>query len=242
MTKKALILMLVILIISGCAKSSPTSTPAATAPAGATPGVFPTIPPLTAVSAASPTPFTTFTVKPTVDNLNVRVNPGYMFDAIRLVHQADALTVLGTAPGNEWTYIKTEDGTEGWVFTQLLQSSVDLKQIPLREIKDVQVIKGRVTDASGVPIRGVSFAAGPGVQDASSSNTASTDANGEFYFFIPAAETGTWSLSYTGIACDSIVWSDNTCSTYKTGYTGKVEPATASVLLPQISALNFTWK
>jgi hypothetical protein len=165
-----------------------------------------------------------------------------MFTALRLVNQTDTVTVLGSAPGHEWTFIKTEDGTEGWVFTLLLKSSVDLKQVPVRQPKEVQLIKGRVTDINGNPIPGVAFAAGEGVQDASSSNTASTDANGEFYFFIPSDVSGTWNVSYTGIACDSPVWSDSSCGTYKAGYTGTVEPSTGSVSLPQSTPLNFTWK
>jgi SH3-like domain-containing protein len=244
MIKRTIFLMLVILIVTGCAKADPGATPTATAPILATnlPGIFPTLPAATAVSGASPTPFTSFTAKPAVDTLKVRVNPGYMFVALMLVNKTDTVTVLGTAPGHEWTFIKTEDGTEGWVFTQLLESSIDLKQIPLHEPKDVQFIKGRVTDANGTPISGVAFAAGVGVQDASSANTASTDANGEFYFFIPSNESGTWNVSYTAIACESNVWSDSSCSTYKTGYTGTVDPTTNSVTLPQSTPLNFTWK
>ena len=88
------------------------------------------------------------------------MNPGYMFDALILVNKTDVLTVLGSSPGHEWTYIKTADGIEGWVFTLLLESSVDLTQIPIREPKDVQVIKGRVTDVSELPIRGATVPAG----------------------------------------------------------------------------------
>jgi len=244
MIKKALILILVVLAISGCSKSAQgVVTPTATVPAAITPqGVFPTLPAATAVSSASPTPFIPFTVKPTVDNLKVHVSPGTLFDALILVHQTDTLTVVGTVPGNEWTYIKTKDGTEGWVFSQLLQSSVDLKQIPLLEPKDVQLIKGRVTDASGAPIRGVTFALGEASQADISSNTATTDANGEFYAYIPSTASGTWTVTYTSIACDSPVWSDTACTTYKAGYTGGVDPQTVSVVVPQVNPLTFTWK
>jgi SH3-like domain-containing protein len=246
MIKRIFIMLLMILIVSGCAKPTPdanvTATVTVASQATSAPGVFPTLPAATAVSASSPTPFTPFTVKPTVDNLNVRVGPGYLFDALGLVHQADTVTVLGTAPGHEWTKIRTADGTEGWVFTMLLQSSVDLKQIPLLEPKEIQVIKGRVTDASGLPIPGVAFAAGQSSQADISGNAATTDANGEFYFFIPSAESGEWLVSYTGIACESIVWSDSSCSTYKAGYTGNVDPPTSSFTLPQATPLTFKWK
>ena len=244
MMKKCLILILMLLALSACSKSVDSLVPTATpnsAP-NATQASSPVLPAATSVSAASPTPFTSFTVKPTVDNLNVRTNPGYLFDALMMVHQADTVTVLATAPGHEWTYIQTQGGVEGWVFTQLLQSSVDLTQIPLREPKDAQLIKGRVTDASGAPIRGVGFNFAPSGQSDSPNNTVTTDINGDFYSYLPTSASGAWTVSYTAIACESNVWSDNTCSTYKTGYSGNVDPQTISITLPQSAILTFTWK
>lgn len=246
MIKRSVFLILVLLVVSGCAKAmpGPTSTPSAAAASQATtiPGVFPTIPAATAASSASPTPFTSFTAKPAVDTLNLRVNPGTMFVVLRLVNKTDTVTVLGAAPGHEWSFVRAEDGTEGWVFTQLLESSVDLKQVPLREPSDVQVIKGRVTDAGGTPVPGASFSAGLVAQKESSGNTATTDEKGEFYFFIPGSESGAWLVSYTGIACESFVWSDSSCTTFKAGYAGKVEPPTGTVTLPQSGSLAFNWK
>jgi hypothetical protein len=244
MIKRSVCLMLVLLVLAGCGKAVPGPTPTLepTVAPTSVQGVFPTIPPATPASSASPTPFTSFTAKPSVDTLNLRVNPGYMFVVLRLVNKADTLTVLGSAPGHEWTFVRTEDGTEGWVFTELLESSVDLKQVPIREPTEVDVIKGRVTDAGGTPIPGVTFSAGVGTDAASSGNVAKTDANGEFYFFIPSSEAGSWLVSFTGVACDSFVWSDSTCSTFKAGYAGKVEPASGTVTLPQNGSLAFNWK
>jgi uncharacterized protein YgiM (DUF1202 family) len=240
---------MMLLALAACSKSAGNLQPAATStiPAGATassmPGVFPSLPAVTPTSSASPTPFTPFTVKPSVDNLKIRVNPGLLFEALIMVQQTDELTVLGTSPGNEWTYIKTADGTEGWVFSQLLQSSVDLAQVPVREPKGLVVIKGRVLDAGGVPIQGVAFDVSQGGAGDPSTNSAVTDANGIFYAFLPDTASGSWTVSYTAIGCKSNVWSDATCSTYKSGYTGSVDPLTQSVTLPQSGGpLLFTWR
>jgi len=246
MLKKALFFFLIMLAVTGCSKSaesltpvgSVTGTPEATQPVL----TFPTIPPSTPTSSASPTPFTTFTVKPAVDSLKLRLNPGYLFDALVLVNQTDSLTVLGKAPGGEWTYVQAADGVEGWVFTQLLTSSVDLRQVPVREPKDVILIKGRVIDASGTPIPGVEFTLSQGSAADAPNTAVNTDPNGEFFGYIPATSTGTWTAAYTAIACDSIVWSDSTCSTYKSGYSGVITPETLTVTLPQLSPLVFTWK
>jgi uncharacterized protein YgiM (DUF1202 family) len=241
MLKRVLVLVLLILALSACSKSASSATPTATG-AALTPGIFPSLPALTPTVSTSPTPFTSFTVKPGVDNLNVRNNPGYLFDALMVSQQTDTLTVLGKAPGGEWINIQTADGVEGWVFAELLKSDVNLEQVPVREPKDVLLIKGRLLDVSGTPIQGAGFDVKQGADTNALSNPVVTDANGEFYAFLPSTSSGTWTISYTAIACKSNAWSDGSCSTYKAGYTGSVNPQTLTVSLPQSSPLAFTWK
>jgi uncharacterized protein YgiM (DUF1202 family) len=243
MLKKVLILVLIVLALSACSKSaSSTEATATVAAAAPTPAIFPSLPALTPTSSASPTPFTPFNVKPGVDNLKVRMNPGYLFDALIMVQQTDTLTVLGKAPGGEWMNIQTEGGVEGWVFAELLKSAVNLEQVPVREPKEVILIKGRVLDAFGTPIQGVGFEIKQGTETDTPTNIVLTDANGDFYSFLPAGSSGTWTVTQTAVACKSNVWSDSTCATYKAGYTGTVEPQTLTVSLPQGSPLAFTWK
>ena len=240
MLKRTLICGLMILIAAGCSKSAttlrPASTPTSSASpeASAQPAAFPSLPAITPTSSASPTPFVAFTVKPAVDNLKIRVNPGRLFEALMMVQQTDELTVLGTSPGGEWTYVQTADGSQGWAFSQLLQSSVDLSQVPVRQPKDVLVIKGQVTiDISAAPISGIVFDITHGEGTEASSNPVVTDASGMFYAFLPDTASGTWKVSFTGIDCKSSVWSDSTCSTYEPGFTGNIDPPTQNLDLPQ---------
>lgn len=249
MLKQILVIVLVVLALSGCSKAASKAVPTST------PIEIPSVEPsqvavtpqnliiVTPTNSASPTPFTEFTVNPAVDNLKIRVNPGMLFEALILAQQTDTLKVLGTAPGNEWTYIQTEAGVEGWVFTLLLKSSVDLTQIPVRQPKNVQLIKGRVLDAGGKPIKGVGFEVSLKTEGETTNNVVTTDANGMFYAFMPETASGAWTVTQTAISCDSNVWSDNTCSTYKSGYTGNVDPLSQTVTLPQnADPLAFTWK
>jgi len=243
MLKRVLILILIALALAACSKSASSAEATATvAAAASTPAAFPSLPAMTPTSSASPTPFTPFNVKPGVDNLKVRMNPGYLFEAWMMVQQTDTLTVLGKAPGGEWINVQTEGGVEGWVFAELLKSAVNLEQIPVLEPKDVVLIKGRVLDAAGTPIQGVGFDLKQGAEADASTNPVVTDANGDFYAFLPAETSGTWTITYTAIACKSNVWSDSTCKTYKAGYTGSVDPQTLTVSLPQSNPLAFTWK
>ena len=244
MLKRALMCALMILMVAGCSKSAttlrPASTPTTGADASPLPAAFPSLPAITPTSSASPTPFVTFTVKPAVDNLKIRVNPGRLFEALMMVQQTDDLTVLGTSPGGEWTYVQTADGSQGWAFSQLLQSSVDLSKVPVHVPKDLLSIKGRVEDVSGAPMPGIGFDISQGEGTDASSNPVITDASGMFYAFLPDTATGTWKVSFNAIDCKSIVWSDNTCSTYKPGFTGQIDPLTQTVALPQtVAPLSF---
>jgi hypothetical protein len=250
MFKRALICVAIALMVSSCSKSTgstppapmPTDTPVLETPSPV-PAVLPSLSVVTPTASLSPTPFASFTVQPAVDLLKVRMNPGFAFESLLMVQMSDELTVLGTAPGNEWTYVKTPSGTEGWVFTQMLQSSVDLTKIPVKEPSNLAVIKGRVTDANGAPIQGVGFDVLQGTESQDATNAVVTDANGVFYLFLPDASTGTWTISYNSIACASNVWTDSSCTTYKTGYTGSIDPTNQTVSLPQgDNMLTFTWK
>jgi hypothetical protein len=60
---------------------------------------------------------------------------------------------------------------------------------------------------------------------------------------MPETASGTWTVTYTTTACTSNVWNDTTCTTYKAGYTGSIDPPTQTVTLPQSgNPLLFTWK
>lgn len=265
MLKRATLATMLLLTLAGCSRPSsyklptpvPSATnnilPAATPLSTATASVAPTLPPtevvapalptITAASLASPTPYTTFTANPAVENLKLRLNPGMSFDALLLLQPEENLTVLGTAPGNEWTYVSTDAGVEGWVYTELLKSDKDLTQIPIREPQGLVIIQGNVVDASGVGIKGVGFAINQADTPQENASVAVTDANGNFYAYLPNDATGTWSVNYTAISCNSTVWQDASCSAYKAGYSGTVDPVEQTVNLPQNGdPLLFIWR
>lgn len=188
------------------------------------------------------TPFVPFSATVWVDNVNVRTNPGYLFPSLRLIAQGTSLTILGKSPGGEWMYARIPDGTAGWVFTQLVQSNVDLQAVPVVEPQGVQLIKGRVVDLQGLPIQGVGFSILQGEGDQPPTNRALTDSNGEFYAFMPLSASGGWRVVHDSIACKSNVWTDDSCSYYKVPYKGLVEPQSIVVTLPHTSILEFLWK
>lgn len=245
MIKRFVMFLLVILVASACSKSASPALPTITPVSGTAavpPTSLPPIPEQTPTSAASPTPFIAFNVNPSVDSLKLRLGPGYLFDALLLLNQDEVLTVQGKAPGGEWVFVETQGGVTGWVFAELLKSDVDLQATPIIEPGNTLTIKGRVTDINGTPIQGAGFEVKQGEGDSALTNTVITDAKGEFYSYMPVYVSGTWTLTYTAIACKSNVWADTKCSTYKPGYSGTVDPQSQTVTLPQSGMLAFLWK
>jgi uncharacterized protein YgiM (DUF1202 family) len=229
-----------ILLLSACKPA----TPAATVPPTATETAnSPTdTPVLTPTVAATPT-LTAFApfkvVLSTANNVNLRKGPGYLFPVVKLLSQGSELLILGRAPGGEWFYVQAAENLKGWVFGKLLPANPALQEAPLLEPTDAQLIRGRVLDEKGVPIRGVGFNV---IQLTVTGNTVLTDSSGEFFSYMPSTAKGTWTVAYSSIACDSNVWADVLCSKYKEGYTGTVSPQSIDAKLPNPDPLAFTWK
>jgi SH3-like domain-containing protein len=195
----------------------------------------------TASISFTPTRFTSFTAVTTAAEVRLRTGPGYTFPVLRQLAEGSTVIVFGKAPGGEWIRVRTMETIEGWVFWRLLKTTVNLSEAPVVQPQNVQRIHGRVVDGSGTPIRGVSFDVVQGIQTVSGNNPVLSDPAGEFFAFLPPDSHGIWTVKHSGIACDSNVWTDTSCSGYKNGYKGNVEPASADVTLPYEGVLEFTW-
>jgi SH3-like domain-containing protein len=243
-------LVLLLLLGAGCTRTAPPPPPSPTIQLF-TPAFSPTTPTLipspaaTALAATAtsvptlPTgPFTPFIIQPSVDSVRLRVGPGLLFDALRLVFKGDKLTVQGRSPGGEWIWVETTDGTEGWIFRQVLQENAALDSAPVKQPEDVELLEANVADSAGVPISGLQFSLTQG----DLRTDAVSDSQGSLYFFLPADTSGDWVISYTAISCDSNAYTDSSCSAYKPGYSGSVQPDSRPVSLPDETTLTFLWQ
>jgi hypothetical protein len=235
------------LLLSACAlaAASPTPTPTAAPTATATDTEIPPTPSPTETpvptDTLTPTPFVPYeVVVASHDAANIRSGPGYLFSVLRVAKPGMKLLLLGKAPGGEWFYVKVNDFVSGWVFGKLLRPDGDMQSATIREPEDAKLIRGRVTDAAGVPIRGVVFNVTQKGKP-SNLNVAVTDAEGIFYSYLPAWAAGWWTATQAGIACDSNVWEGTDCAAYKPGYKGVVKPPAADARIPQEEILEFTW-
>ena len=188
----------------------------------------------------SPTPYAPFHATAMVDNLNLRSNPGYLFPALLMMQKDTSLLVLGQSPGGEWIFVQMPSNEKGWVFAKLLVSDHPLDLIPFIQPENVQLVKGHVVDANNQPVTGVQFAITQGEGTNAPRNDAMTDANGDFYAFMPLTASGEWVVSYVAIACTSNLMDAN-CN-WKSGVVTQPDPVGISITLPLTSTLVFPWK
>jgi SH3-like domain-containing protein len=188
------------------------------------------------------TPFTPFDAVTTAVNVNLRVGPSYLFPALGVLPEGGTVSVLGKAPGEEWFRVRTKEKKEGWVFGMLLRATGNLLEAPILQPNGIQLIKGRVRDTKGVPIKGIAFQVVQETGGVPKTNTVLTDGNGEFFSFMPINVAGTWTVTFTGIACESNVWTDSSCTFAKNGYANKPVPASKEVTLPFTDVLDFLWE
>jgi uncharacterized protein YgiM (DUF1202 family) len=63
--------------------------------------------------------------------LNVRSGPGLGYQSIAVVYQGQSVGLLGRWAGNNWVLIRLWNGTEGWVNSYYLQTSVPVTTLPV---------------------------------------------------------------------------------------------------------------
>jgi uncharacterized protein YgiM (DUF1202 family) len=236
------------LLLAACG-GKPAATPTATATplpsATATPEpptATPTTPP-TATFTPTPTEFIPFQVYLlATNNANLRSGPGNNFPVLRVLKQGVVLTLLGRAPGGEWYYLQVSQTLKGWVYGKLLQQDPTLQQAPVIEPEGARLIHGRVLDGAGTPILGVDFRVVRRAYPNDPANIVKTDSSGEFFSYLPGTAGGVWTVTFTAVECDSNVWADAGCKTYKEGYQGILSPLAIDVRLPQTGLMEFTWK
>jgi len=190
-------------------------------------------------SPAVPTTSGTVYVRTIVQNVNLRTNPGTLFQVSRVMPQGTRLQVLGLSPGGEWVYALNDEGINGWVGIHIVEE-FPIRQFPTVEPENVQRITGRVLDDSGQPVSGIGYA----VEQQSASKTlrtdAVTDSTGTFYAYLPQSVSGVWTVSHVSISCTSNIM-DADCNCLNT-VCGTSYPVSASVNLPINEPLTFIWK
>jgi hypothetical protein len=249
MMRPVLLTLLAAAVAAACSTSAAEPTATATEiPATSTatpPPVVPAVPTVVPTVTVGPpaTPFMALTVTTAVDNVLLRENPGYLFRQLAVLKQGTPLLVMGRSPGGEWLFCQTPDHRAGWVFAQLIAAgSADVQAAPVIWPASAEVVVGMIRDRAGVPISGIQFSLIQGSGINSPRNDAMTDASGQFYAFMPADASGTWTVSYTAVSCKSNTM-DASCNCIG-GKCGMPDPLSTDIALPRVSGdtLQFTWR
>lgn len=187
---------------------------------------------------ASPTPeeFGEVYVFTTVDNANLRTNPGLLFQVSRVLPQNTRLQLLGQSPGGEWLNVRNDEGIVGWVSHWIVNMEYQGAPLPIIEPEGVILVTGMVVTELDTPVSGIGFSLIQG----SRRTDAVTDREGRFYAFLPTNMSGTWTVKYVSVACTSNTMDAN-CNCIS-NYCGTAHPESTAIRLPQSESLNFVWK
>jgi len=169
---------------------------------------------------ATPTvlPTATLTVTPTTEpvtaqvataSVNLRKGPSMLDDVLSQINLGTLVRVDGLAPGGEWAKVTTESGASGWVLRSLLNFGAQTATLPTIDITDEYVIKGKVTDATGKPLQDILVSLNRTVGTVYFEDRMVTNADGEFYAFVPSQHIGNWTLEITGVNCTATIVDQN---------------------------------
>lgn len=171
-----------------------------------------------------------------VENVNLRVNPGLLFQVSRVLPQNARLELLGQSPGGDWVNVQNDEGIVGWVSHWVVTTDYQGPPLPVIEPEDVLLITGTMTTELGTPVSGIGF----DLTQGSRRTDAMTNEEGRFYAYLPTNMSGTWTVKYVSVACTSNTMDVN-CNCVG-NYCGTAHPESMNVQLPQTEPLNFVWK
>jgi len=205
-----------LLLAAGCTAGpapAPTAAPT-TAPVAAEPSDVPTALPPTAIpepdkaqpaptEAPAPVERLPFAATVNVDSLNVRSGPGTLFEVLLTLPLGSNVTALGTAPGNDWIEIESEDGQTGWFYAELLTLGGELETLPMLEAPPSLSINGKVIDQNGQTINGVQVQVTAQLFDFAVKFVTRSNEDGYFYTFFPLDTVGVWLVEIIGTDCGS---------------------------------------
>lgn len=209
-------LVLALSLTTGCGRLNPsasTSTyppPITTEPMPPTETLRPTVslptaslPTVAPTAAVTPTPFTGMEAEVTVDNLFLRSGPGFLLPALEMYDTGETVEAWGRAPGWSWVYVKTDNDLHGWMKLELVKLVGDFYDLPEVIPDGFVIVKGHVYTPDGSPASHITLTITPPGGNTADQDAATTDALGQFYFFLPEDAGGDWTLEANAYGCES---------------------------------------
>ena len=168
------------------------------------------------ISTSTPMSANKLYVKTIADNVNLRVNPGRLFQVSRILTRGSRVEFLGILPNGQWLKVRTGEGVVGWILKDLVETEFNPAG-PQAVPDDVILFTGVVMDANNNPVNGVEVSL---FKDEQKDNTL-TGTDGRYYLYLPTTLNGVWSLKQTAVSCESSLMGPNCqcllpgCGTYE---------------------------
>ena len=244
-----------IALLIGCAPQVLTPSPgdiqtalAETLAAQPTETIAPTNAPTNTPSPSS-TPFQTSTPtqSPPISGvisaefLNLRDGPSTLFEIINTFVKDTTLTALERTPDNRWVKVEIEledePAIEGWMAAEFLQLDGEISALPLANLPQSQIIKGRIEDTEGNPIFGINIAAVLQNDQVDLRTDVASNVDGNFEVYLPEDLFGTFDIQIVSWLCESSV-ADLNCQF--SGYVQVIDRAFITV--PQEEEILFIYE
>jgi hypothetical protein len=157
----------------------------------------------TPAPTATATPYQPFKAEVMVDGLLLRSGPGFLHEAYWTYPEGEIVEVLGRAPGWSWVYVHTSNKLLGWMKLELLDPEMSFYYAPEIIPEGFVIVKGHMYTPNGNPASHITLSLMPKDGQPADSDAATTDALGQFYFFLPKGSRGIWTLTANAYGCES---------------------------------------
>lgn len=165
-------------------------------------------------STTEPIPSPTFTPsdpitgRVNVSFLNLRTGPSTLFPVLKSFEASTELLIQRRVATNEWIEVKVEIGDDefiGWMLASLVESDGDILNLEVFEFPEDQIIQGRVEDSNANPIDNITIALIIRIDEEEFRSDSSSNASGDFTFYIPEDVNAILDIQIVGIGCESII-------------------------------------
>lgn len=196
-------------LLGACAQAT-AETPTMVPEPSITPFVHTATPrPPTPTPQPSPTAFIPVTGKVDVFSLNMRSGPGTVHGIVDVFSKGTGLKIVGKAAGDEWVLVEIAGAEPGWMYVPLLTMDADLNTIPQVNPEGCLLVLGKVEGSDGLPLSDIKVALFQGVGETERRAETVSDADGNFYFYLPETSEGEWTAQVVGYRCASRIVGEN---------------------------------
>ncbi|MBI9045873.1 MAG: SH3 domain-containing protein [Anaerolineaceae bacterium] len=147
--------------------------------------------------------------------LNLREGPSNLHAIITQIPDGGVVSVVGRDQGGEWVLVNiTSEDQTGWMAADFLSFFNDVNNLPIAPIQRSWMFNGKIMDTDENPVDLIEVFAIQNIDGNTVEMNATSNAAGEFYFYVPFdfnAEDAShsWTIEIQDISCDAAILNSN---------------------------------